>query len=288
MKSSGASAFRRTDGFTLIELLVVIAIVAILAALLLPAINKARVKAQGMQCMNNTKQVVLAWMMYADDNASVLPPNEDNCSPGNWIGGCMDFSGDNAANVSVEYLLDPALAKLGPYTRHPGVYKCPADRSQVKVGNTTRNRVRSIAMNQAVGTMIAPPLRPVPGDWLDGDHGNAPNNLWRTYAKITDITRPMPSQLWIVADEHPDSINDGGMAVQCGLTNGAARIVDYPANFHNRAADFAFADGHAEVHRWQDDRTCPPATYMGTMPLNVPSPNNPDVAWMQARTSAPN
>ena len=103
---------------------------------------------------------------------------------------------------------------------------------------------------------------------------------------MTEISDPSPSQFWVLVDEHPDSINNGGMAVQCTGRGANARIIDYPASFHNGACGFSFADGHSEIRRWLDARTKPPVRYNNLLPLDVPSPNNPDVEWMQVRTSS--
>ena len=227
--------------FTLIELLVVIAIIAILAALLLPALAKAKVRAQAIYCMNNTRQIILALHVYTTDHNDILPPNEDTWSPGQWVSGKMDFDGANILNYSIQFLLDPAYSRLGPYTKNAGIYKCPADRSTVSYGGQTYARVRSVSMNQAVGTQVGPPVRAVTGPWLDGDHDNGPNDFWCTYPKLAGITKPSPSLLWVIVDEHPDSINDAALGVDCTHTNAQARIVDFPASLHAGACGFAGA-----------------------------------------------
>ena len=266
---SFARCNRYVAGFTLIELLVVIVIIAILASLLLPSLAKAKTKAQGISCMSNLKQLTTAWCMYADDNVEKLP------GPDAWVSGWLDFSGANSDNTNLLYLLDARYATLAPYTRSAGIYKCPADLSAVTIGSRRYPRVRSISMNTTLG-----------------DDGLGTAYWWwtgcppyRQYYKRTDLTVPPPSQLWVFVDEHPDSINNGDMAVKCDATGPAAQFVDYPASYHNGACGFSFADSHAEIKKWLDPRTKPPVTYTGSI-NGRPSPNNPDIAWMQFRTSA--
>ena len=272
----------RFGGFTLIELLVVIAIIAILAAMLLPVLSKAKTKAQGIQCMSNLKQIQLAWHVYALDNREKVPTSGYTrpLEPTAWVDGWLDFSPSNPDNTNTAALKDPNRSKLASVLTEIGVYKCPADLSTVKIGGLSIPRVRSMSMSQAFG----------PGDWLDpaGFQVNNTSKKYRVYYKTTDIVNPGPSMCFVLLDEHPDGINAGGFANMMVESPGAARIIDFPASYHNGAGGISFADGHSEIRKWVDPRTRPQPTYTGQLALNVASPNNQDMIWLSDSTSSRN
>ena len=249
--------------------------------MLLPALAKAKGKALGISCMSNNKQVALGWLMYATDNDGYLAGSLGDARQGKiWVPGHLDFS-SRKDNVDTSLLLDPKRgALLGKYLQNAEVFKCPADKSTVRVGRETLPRIRSISMSQSFGRN--PRQGGGAGQWL-------PYSSFRTYAKEADMGIPGASNLFVFLDEHPNSINDAAFAVKCDARGSSARMIDWPASFHNGAGGFAFGDGHAEIKKWLDPRTIVAHKNSNGFPggLNQSAPNSKDVEWMQDRASAP-
>jgi prepilin-type N-terminal cleavage/methylation domain-containing protein len=279
-----------SGGFTLIELLVVIAIIAILAALLLPAIDKAKFRAQGVQCMGNHRQLCLAWRMYSDDNNDQLLYASGNWpytahDPGVWVSGWMNFDPNNRSNWDVDQ--DIAQSPLWPYCGHSAaIWKCPADYSFVMVNGEAKPRVRSMSMNVWLGGFKGA------DNGLSGDPApfTQGGGRWRVYLKTDALINPGPSEIFVFLDMREDSIDVGNFAPRMlGWPDKPDQygFDDLPGYYHHFACGFSFADGHSEIHRWRDPRTMPPLVTGGLVNDSLSSPGNPDVAWLQWHGTRP-
>jgi hypothetical protein len=272
---AGDGRNRTEDGFTIRDLLGLLAVTAFLLVILLSSLAAARPDTAASRCMNNLRQLGAAWSMYLDDNRGWLVWNRDGGNAGkaagmeSWVGGWMDFtwSTDNTnRSLLIDHTHNPYGAFLGPYLKTASVFKCPADVSTSPANEGLFSRVRSVSMNNCAGR--------------GGRLWSGPISRFTLYQQASQIR--MPSSIFVLLDEHPDSINDG-----CFMTDPDTRyqLIDFPGSYHQAAGSFAFADGHTEFHRWQDPRTLPAFVNGVELMLNINMAGDADIDWLQAHAS---
>ncbi len=262
---------KRRSGFTLIELLVVIGIIAVLAAMLLPALAKAKAKAQQAACETNLKELGIAWVMYYDDNTDKLAQDNKGDVAGNWVRGNMNPA-QAATDMTNAFLITQGT--MFPYSKNVQVYWCPADvgpDTRVTPPNTTR--VRSYSMQSYMNS----------DNEMYSSHGGGNAGVYVMNKKSTDVRHPMPVDAMVFTEEVPWSIDDGQFAdVPSGLPNYTPynQWWNVPAMNH-KGSNFAFADGHAEFRKWQDSSTLAFQTQpSGAAPFPV-TDDPSDLRWVQ-------
>jgi prepilin-type N-terminal cleavage/methylation domain-containing protein/prepilin-type processing-associated H-X9-DG protein len=268
---SAAAANRAA--FTLVELLVVLLLLGLGAMLMAPALARTRPNNHAAQCLNNMRQLMSAMTLYTHDNYELFPPNPDDGTtlPGyDWAAGMVSgwmpnmSSGGSPDAGNPDRLKNRSTSLLALYLGgNVAVFKCPTDPRVCPYNGTDPAQagtiipvVRSVSMNQGVGTVdpgyangmnhSGKPTLPVNGPWLNGSHSHRANQPYATFGKTSDFTLVSPSSIWVLADDDPWSINDASMAVVAAQP----QFIDYPTTMHDNGADFSFADGHAEIHQW--------------------------------------
>jgi len=264
----------RGNAFTLIELLVVIAIIAVLAAMLLPALNAAQQRAKAISCMNNMKQVTLGWTEYAADNENRLAPNGQQSTqaptptdpsylPGGansqWCPGLVSGTVPSAIPLMPNFI---QAGLIYPYVNDTTPYACPSDMRTFKYAGTTYPQARGSSMNCCINPI--PPLV----KW------NGPGV--KVFYRDTDFLFPGPSTTFVLIDEDENSLND---TLFCCSPNDPNHWQDIPAVRHVRGGGLSFADGHSEIRRWSDKyllQIPPPANGIAS------DPNSPDNGWLES------
>jgi type II secretory pathway pseudopilin PulG len=288
VKNDTLKGGHRTDdrgrlAFTLVELLVVLATVAVLAAVLLPALAEAKPDGRAFQCRSNLRRLTVAWTMYTNDNSDKF------LDPAKWVTGAMDW-GSSSWNTDASLMLDTS-AQIAPYVKSAALFKCPADNYQSPLNPGPR--VRSYSLDGALGgspnlgSNYAPGIPPEQRDY------RAPSGS--KWTRMSELNKPGPANIYVFLDEHPDSINDGAFMLNAGYyAIGNEKWRDFPGSLHNGCVSISFADGRAEMHRWVKARTYQGVEYKSfstagsgpfTSPLNQGSNimSDQDYEWLEDR-----
>lgn len=260
------------------ELLVVVVVIAILAALLLPVLSRAKARALGFQCLNNNRQLMVAWRMYVEDSHDRLPSAKGG--PYAWMTGNLDYNPNNPSNwdPTVDIMKSPLWPGCG---RNTTIFKCPSDTSTVTVAGKNLPRVRSISMLNWVGGRGNTAGNPDTMGWSNTKLGTT-SGEYRVYYRMPDMQTPGPAQVFVFVEEPMDRINDGFFVTDM-LTYPRTTddICDFPAQYHNSGANFSFGDGHCQAKKWTTSLllAAPAANTVRTYPTPLNSFNQ-DVFWL--------
>ena len=288
---------KASPAFTRVELCVVLAVMSLLATLVLPALAREQNRDWRIVCLRRMSQFATALALYATDNRDYLPPNYDdgNTAPGfNWCPGQAGVGGVEEFNADI--LKDPKRSMLAQYLGNDAsIFKCPTDTRHGKYPGIGADvdparkgqdvpAARTVSLNNAVGTNPFLPgcKTPVTGPWLDGNHTYSNNKTWYCYGQTSDFVRPGPAATFTIAEEDPRSLNDGVFCCMGPNDQSLYKMIDWPMTSHGMAGAFAFADGHAEMHRWVDPRT----PLFNLYPTTSQQPQSHDLDWIARHASA--
>jgi prepilin-type N-terminal cleavage/methylation domain-containing protein len=284
MKVRGGKKKSGARGFTLIELLVVIAIIAILAAILLPVLSQAKIRALNIESLANLRQLAVAYAMYPSDNRGLLPINQEGATSDNytaWVQGWLNYSGgENGGtdDTNISYLQNGLLS---PYLQNPAVYKSPLDKT-CQYGLSGLPRVRSYSMSGALGSYAPGQIQNPQNNWLPYTTANPKYKVFTKESQV--INSPGPSDLFVFLEECSDTINDGYFSVQIPSSVNATYWIDYPAK-NGGVCPFSFDDGHAELHKWLDAGNIPTVTYTTLAETPHYAGPDPDIIWVAKHTT---
>jgi prepilin-type N-terminal cleavage/methylation domain-containing protein/prepilin-type processing-associated H-X9-DG protein len=275
--------------FTLIELLVVIAIIAILAAILLPVLNHARIASEGTLCMGNLRQVNTGFIMYCSDDSDWVPVSHSTTADTpyvtNWVAGVMTYGYTGNTNASL--LVNPTYSQLAIYVQNPNVYRCPLDQSTHLANLQGTPRVRSFAMNGLIG--VDNPATGTPSDHTDCQAVPPPGGgKWLDYTRLSQMKSGLgPADVFVLADVNPDYVANAVFSMHLTTLKSQAEWISagVPSKSHLNSCPFSFADGHVEMHKWLNSGFIPTTAYQAT-PSAGPFPDTDEI-WLYYHTSIP-